>query len=316
VIEHIRRVIVYVFVLVIIGVALYFFRGFSSGLKSPTVSVSLPQGISGFIKGISSLFSFPKLPSGAISQSASKPPSSYQAPPSATSKTQPQPKPAAPTGAGEVRLSSISPSYGTVNNFQAPSSLTISFSLKPGESLDLTGWEIKSKGDQTYIPQAVNVYLPGGFGSPQDIIVKDNGYLNIYSAQGPAGQNMRLNECIGYLNNTYQTNYLFPNSCPALYQSRADIVNFSSGCQDYITSLGSCAAPDLNNQSIAYDAACKQFLADRANYGGCFSAYRNDPNFLSNQWFIFLGDYHFLNQEHDKVDLYNKSGQLIDERIF
>jgi hypothetical protein len=209
----------------------------------------------------------------------------------------------------KVKISSVSPrSWGSY-----PSEITLYFSsFQKGETINITGWKIKSNRSFTVIPQAVSVYEPSGFASETDIVLAGSHRVKIYSGAAPFQKNLRLNKCLGYLQNTYRFNPSLPRNCPSI--SRSEIGHLSGYCQSYILSLGSCRLPDTNfYNSLPGDEgnACRDFL-NKISYGFCFQKHRFDNDFLSNEWRVWIGQ-NILDLQHDKIHLFDKQGLLVDE---
>ena len=178
-------------------------------------------------------------------------------------------------------------------------------------AIDVTGWQIKSNRGGEYIPTAVNLYDPSGLAAATDIRMQSGQTLNIYSDTSPF--NLRLNKCIGYMQNANHFNPVLPSNCP--YANQSDIATFTGACQQYIYSLSSCAFPDMNNISIPQnDYACKTYL-ENLNYGGCFAKHMNNSDFLSNEWRVWTGS-NVIDSVHDTVLLLDRNGLLVDLRTY
>ncbi len=206
---------------------------------------------------------------------------------------------------------------GSVGSFGYPiefSRITLYSRLKEKETVNITGWKIKSNKSEAIIPQAVEIYEPAGFAPVGDIILKPDNYVEIYSSISPLNRNFRLNKCIGYLEGIYNFQNSLPKNCPSL--SRSDIRYLSSQCQSYIDSLSPCQIPEVNfyNSLAGTDEgnACRSFLQN-INYGSCFQSHQNDVDFLSNIWMVWLNQQQILDQRHDYLRLYDRAGNLIDE---
>jgi hypothetical protein len=240
---------------------------------------------------------------------APKPPSPPVVEPDA-GKTQPVVEPYV-YGKSKLKIASVSRSRSG-----KPSVLVLSPSLKKDETLDLGGWKIKTKTDEFFIPQAVEIFSQMGPNETQNLVLKSNDRVNIYSTASKVGKNFRLNKCTGYLETAYRFNPSLPLDCPRLYRSRADIVDFSNFCQDYITSLKTCEYPAYNLPIPYYDSGCRGFL-DKLNYTSCVERHRGDADFLSREWRLFLSaPRDFFISEHDRIRLLNKDGELIHEYIY
>jgi hypothetical protein len=205
----------------------------------------------------------------------------------------------------EVRFGGISPGtsyyYGTItlnyDDYNAPSS-----------TIDITGWQIKSKDSGEYIPQAVDVYDPSGLTPESDILMHNGDTVYLYSSSAPF--NLRLNECIGYVANIADFNPPLPDSCPGINLSQ--IQNFTGECQNYIESIGGCSQPNMSSPEIPRnDYACQDYLQNNFTYKSCFAAHDGDANFLSNQVWVWTGS-NVVDQYHDSVELLDRNGLLVD----
>jgi hypothetical protein len=204
-----------------------------------------------------------------------------------------------------VRLGSVSAGtsfyYGTITlddyDYNSPST-----------TVDITGWQIKSKDSGEYIPQAIDIYDPSGLAAPSDIRVKNGDTVYLYSSSAPF--NLRLNECIGYVAHVANFQPALPSDCPSVDQSA--IQNFTGQCQEYIDSIGGCQQPDMSSPQIPRnDYACQDYLENNFTYKSCFEAHDGDANFLSNQVWVWTGS-NVVDQYHDTVQLLDRNGLLVD----
>ena len=97
-----------------------------------------------------------------------------------------------------------------------------SYGLSASDTVDITGWQIKTNRGGEYIPQAIDLYDPSGLTAPTDIQLSQGQYVYLYSSSGPF--NLRLNECIGYIANSNKFTPAIPNELP-LYQPGDDLEN-------------------------------------------------------------------------------------------
>lgn len=182
----------------------------------------------------------------------------------------------------------------------------------PTSTVDITGWEIKTNRGGEFIPQAENIYYPTGVGSENDIILTisdyNTQYVNLFSNSAPV--NLRLNECLGYLNDTNQFNPPFSNSCPT--PDLSDISQFTGACQNYIESLGGCQTPNFSSYYFPQkDYQCEDYLEGKYNYNWCVSTYATSPNFLGDEWRVWMGSSP-LDPYHDTVELLDRNGLVVD----
>lgn len=204
----------------------------------------------------------------------------------------------------DIRLSGVSAGtsyyYGTITLSDDNYNST--------DTIDITGWQIKSRDGGEYIPQAINIYDPTGLTPPSDIIVKQGDTVSLYSSSAPF--NLRLNECIGYVAHVADFDPALPLSCPEVDQSQ--IQNFTGACQEYIDSIGGCEQPNMASPQIPQtDYACQDYLENNFTYKSCFQAHDGDANFLSNQVWVWTGA-NVVDQYHDSVELLDRNGLLVD----
>jgi hypothetical protein len=207
----------------------------------------------------------------------------------------------------EVSFNSVYSGYGYYSNGR----ILLDANVNSNETVDVTGWRIQGNHGSEYIPQAVSFYTPSGFSPSQDIELANGQTLSIYSS--PGSINLRLNECIGYLQNDLRTNPQLPLTCP--YPNQSQISSFSGACQNYIETIPACTVPNTYSSQVPQnDYACQQYLST-LNYTGCFNAHFHDANFLSNAWWVWTGS-NFLDQYHDIVNLYDSNGLLVDQYVY
>ncbi|MDP3015028.1 MAG: hypothetical protein Q8N28_01275 [bacterium] len=140
--------------------------------------------------------------------------------------------------------------------------------------------------------------------------------INIYSNKSPFNRNLRLNKCIGYLEENYDFNSALPQNCPSI--PRSEFAHLSGQCQSYILSLWGCKLPDVSFYNFLPGTdegnACRQFL-NTISHGSCYRKHRYDLDFLSNEWRVWI-DYDILDKYHDRLRLLDKNGLLVDEYIY
>lgn len=216
----------------------------------------------------------------------------------------------------KIRISSISP----VSQWSSyPASLRIYSYIQKGESINITGWKIKSNRRSFEISKSIDIYRPDGPFDETDIIFLQNSSLIIYGNKSPFNKNLRLNKCAGYLNNLYDFNPDLPRNCPLI--SRESYKNLSGECQSYVMSLGSCEIPSADDYNsfpgTDQGNACRTYL-NTISYGNCFNKYRNDEDFLSNEWWLWVdkNTFDIFDYQHDTVGIFDKEGKLVDQYVY
>jgi hypothetical protein len=216
--------------------------------------------------------------------------------------------------AGKVSIGWISPGYSGIFG-SGYSEITLqTYGIASGEKIAITGWEVVSNKKRFAIPKGANDYAPL---SPNygDIVLDANDTVHIYSHAPPYQANFRLNKCIGYHKNFDPSIY---SSCPRI---DSGISHLSGECQNYLTSLSTCEIATPLPLNIAYEAACYN-IASRLNYQDCYTDHKNDPDFLSDEWRVWLlspgspGHLNIFDQYHDKVQLLDNQKRVVDEYIY
>ncbi len=192
----------------------------------------------------------------------------------------------------------------------------LSFSAYGSASpIDVSGWTVKSNEGSMQIPQAINDYNPSGLSPSTDIVLPSGGRLDIYNTASPIAKNLRINKCMGYLNNTYTFSPQLQCSYIPLY-NRSDISTLSGNCQNYILSLGSCKSPSASSlNSFSNEPACVQFL-NRFDYASCYDMNVNTAGFLTNQWVAWIPGMWSFDSKHDRVLLLDRNGLLVNEYTY
>ena len=210
----------------------------------------------------------------------------------------------------EVRIGGAS--YGGFGYYGTITLNTYFANQQATGTIDITGWRIRTRNSGEYIPGAIELYDPSGLTAPSDIRLKNNDVVYLYSSSAPF--NLRLNECIGWIANVAHFQPAIPAYCPQPDLSQAS--QFSGACQQYVQSLGGCTVPNLSNPLVPRtDYACQDYLENNFNYKSCFEAHLGDPNFLSNQVWVWMGS-NVVNRYHDTVDLLDRNGRLVDEYVY
>lgn len=209
----------------------------------------------------------------------------------------------------KIKISSLNYAIGSGGY----TTIKLSANLQKEESINITNWRLKSNTQSIVIPQAIENFPVSYPWIVKDIVVLAGHTLNIYSNYSVIGQNLRLNKCIGYLENYYKFNPPLSQSCPSPTK-RTDFTDLSGSCQSYVLSLSGCKEVDVNSYN-SLDNACRAFLNTIGTYGNCYSKYSSDADFLSKDWRVWIGQ-NILDSKHDRIRLFDKDGLLVDEYYY
>lgn len=203
---------------------------------------------------------------------------------------------------GEVNISSVYRSGREQINLSAAS-------FGSG-SINITGWKIKSvQRGETVIGKGVA--LPQFTSFSSDIWIKGGDSVKIISGTSPLFSSFQVNSCFGWLNKIYNIDSSL-NSCPAFKLS--DLPGLNSACQDLMlrTNCANISEDVLNRQSYQ----CRQWADQNLGYNACVSKHMNDSDFYKG-WQIYTGNnYLFYDQLHDRVELRDQAGLLVDSEEY
>ncbi|MFA6364958.1 MAG: hypothetical protein WCW78_01010 [Candidatus Paceibacterota bacterium] len=304
-------------------------KGFSSVIVLFFIALlifAVAQVVGGGVKleGIATLFKPPWSTSSTIQ--VKQPPISSQGNTPVSTPTEPEkPKVIPPEGYKEsdlspyykkVRISSVRPPSG----FQElDSSFVIEAESNNAESISVTGWRVRGnrKGSEVVIPQAIaDINPPYGF-QKGDIKLGSGQSVTMYSWRKDSGvPNIRLNKCTGFLNDLYAFSPSLPNECPRVESARMAV--FTGQCQNFLRSLSSCRIPtanEINQFTGPLDGECRTII-DQQNYGSCYRVHRNETDFFSREWRVWLNEFMFFDTLHDRLILLDKEGRVVNEYIY
>lgn len=181
-----------------------------------------------------------------------------------------------------------------------------------GDPVNITGWKIKSvrKGSEIIIGQGVN--LPQVNATLFDIWLKNGDSVDIMVGKSPLAANFHINSCFGWLSGLYNLDYSV-NYCSDGFNFN-DLTGLDSACQDLILGAGACRAPSadvLNLNKNSYQ--CRQWVEKNMNYDACVSRRINDSSFYRG-WKAYTGNSNLIfDQRHDRIELRDQNGVLIDQ---
>lgn len=212
---------------------------------------------------------------------------------------------------GRVRISSVYPPP-SFSDDRSEFSIWAADVLTDG--IAVTGWRVKGNKGEAVIPRAVSDYNPLAINTEGVIVLAQGDYLTVRSAgKGPFGKNFRVNQCMGFLNASFEFDPQIGWGCPQLY-TQDELATLSGLCQSFIYSLGSCEVPTAerwNESGVSSDAACRA-IANRYSYAECYRRYRTSDAFFTNEWRVFLGERIAFDSFHDRILLFDERGLLVD----
>lgn len=181
------------------------------------------------------------------------------------------------------------------------------------ESIKLSGWTIGSKKFNTRygFPEAYDVPQHVYYPDKKEIILPPKGKLTVYAGKSPIGYSLRINQCVGYLNQNFKFNPALPNYCVKETNTN-ETVKFSAYCQKIISQVSNCKEPNLND--VLIDSECRQYLSERFNYSQCVIRNSNFFDFFRDEWMAYLDQpREIFANDHDDILLRDPEGLIVDK---
>lgn len=212
----------------------------------------------------------------------------------------------------KVRVSSFSPAYSTYSKGNL--ALYVPYDTK--EVIQITGWKIRANSGFSFsVPKGVSDYGPMGVAASENILVKTGDRLEFYTTAPAFIYNVKVNKCMGYLNNRFSVSPAFSSSCPYDFDRR-DVVDLSGQCQNFLLSSFYGCRESSSADYGKTSAQCVRYFDERAGYANCYKKHRSDTDFYSNTWRIWMDTPFAFDTEHDRVILLDGDGKVVDEYIY
>lgn len=184
--------------------------------------------------------------------------------------------------------------------------------------ISLAGWSLQSavSGVRIMIPAAAPEFVSGILNTVSMISLSPGGSAYVVSGPSPVGVSFRENVCSGYLGERQTFTPELERQCPLaseeLSLNAQNIANFGDTCVDYTRVLPQCHFPGLDAKPNVTDA-CANFLLNRLSYNGCMMAHRNDRDFYTSSWRVYLASgVNLWRDTHDVIRLLDEDGRTVD----
>ncbi len=203
--------------------------------------------------------------------------------------------------------------------------VTLYASIGDNETINITGWKLKSLLTKRSVTLGEGVqYLTSGrpwFGE-DDIYLADGDTAYVSTGGAAAIRTSFLtNKCTGYLDTNYRFTPSLPRDCPLLRDEDLDSFDLSFNdfrrereydeCMDAIENVYMCER-GTTNHDLTDD--CRDFIRNYSTYDGCVKLHKNDPDYLGDEWHIFLNASRddLWRSEREAIGLYDRNGKVVD----
>lgn len=166
----------------------------------------------------------------------------------------------------------------------------------------ITDWKVFDRATKRIhrIPRAVKVFGSGDVSAPVAVGAGDRVFVS--SGDSPVKTSFQVNKCSGYRSQSVDFVPSIKTTCtdPVREFTSHGKVPFSDDvCYDTVSSLSRCTTVKTAPQGVT--TACRDFLQQVLSEKGCVSRHRNDADFFTGEWRLFLKSDRELWKNRDNV---------------
>lgn len=182
---------------------------------------------------------------------------------------------------------------------------------KNDSPINITGWKLVSSVSKSsyVIPKAQNIPKIGQ--TESDVILNAKDKAIVTTGRSPIGESFRTNICTGYFE---QFQDFFPRiekDCVSP-EDEIGISQFNLECTDFIDTLPKCEMR-VAQIPVTLSNSCQEFINTQFNYNGCIASHRDDNDFYSDEWRIFLGrDQEIWQDRREIISLFDGEDNVVD----
>ncbi|MBT3282909.1 hypothetical protein HON59_01550 [bacterium] len=218
----------------------------------------------------------------------------------------------------ENKISIKSSSTGPKKSVVLEEYITLTASSRNKEKVSITGWKLESmiSKNQVTIGGATEVYRSGLVNSEPALKLSPGETVVISTGFSPLGASFKINKCSGYQE---QFQDFFPKlskKCPHSDDEFDDIVSSipitDNVCEDFVDKISRCEMV-VDAFPLGTSSQCSEFVSDTLNYTGCVKKHRNDLDFFTKEWRVFLGrNTELWRKSREEIRLIDSSGKVVD----
>lgn len=229
--------------------------------------------------------------------------------------------------------------YITIDN-QGSDPINISgWSLVNGRgnrSYEMSGNQVTYDSDRATIPKAVG-FISSGYSPLQNVIlapgetaIVTTGSIGVRTPYSIVS--FKENMCSGYIEDLPQYDFTPSlNASCAPIQNEPGYQNLDAACRNFVSGIASCRAPKIGetdrytgvtcdncvNGRPAPSDSCLAYIKAHFTYEGCIENHRNDKDFYSRTWRIYLGrQWEMWGKEAETISLFDQFGKLVASRSY
>lgn len=197
-------------------------------------------------------------------------------------------------------------------------SITISVSHSAPKPIDISEWQIWSvaTGNRATIGKGLLYPQENGGGLLSPIILNPGEEAIVYTGLSPLKYSFKQNICFGYMEKQFNS-YRINNQCPYLEDAALPLPFFDrrDECKEFIERLPQCEVPNKDaDYPDGISEQCQNHIESLVGYDNCMNYWRNNENFLYEDWFVYLNRTGKMYRDrNEKILLFDERGILVDE---
>ena len=188
------------------------------------------------------------------------------------------------------------------------------------EPIDITNWTLVDKKTlRSYkIPKGIHIFGNLKLQKNEKIRIESGQAIIVSTGRSPVGHSFFVNKCTGYRTQFKFFNPSIKTQCPNPIDELVlnNSIPFSDfKCYKYVENLSSCTT--VTRVPTKVSKACSTFLKNTITESACVEKHRNDPDFFSQEWRIFLGQKdNIWSNKNNIIYLLDKDKRLVASLIY
>ena len=238
----------------------------------------------------------------------------------------PEPDPNLSPLSGKLFISAVQRAGGVDQEY-----VLIQAASNNADAVPITGLTLRSAVNLTEaaIGRGWTLFFPGSTGEGEVVSLGPGERAYILSARAPIAMTaesppgrggFQLNACTGYFAQSRGIYPGLPIACPHPAQEPLPLPPnaLSKACYNYLKTLRRCAVPPATvPTNLVADGSCQAHLFNKINYNQCVTYHKDEPNFYSGEWRLYLGrDTELWRDTEETGELLDMEGRLIDARAY
>ncbi len=193
-------------------------------------------------------------------------------------------------------------------------------STKNKTPIKVTGFELRSLSTNrsVTIGKAFRIYFAETSNALEDVYLKPGEKAYIVTGVSPMRMSFQINKCSGYHSQFYSFAPSLPRQCPRAEDEKNNIPTSPANdtCFDFIERFPQCKM-QTSALPETFGAECRAFILDVMNYKSCVTIHKNDADFYSKQWRVYLGrDEALWKTSREAVILLDAARKTVDTVTF